>query len=131
LEPVARFGVDAAIVFSDILVPLAAMGVTVEFGDSGPSIPAPLRSVAAIGSLAEFDPREKTPWILETIERLVAALPRETPVVGFSGAPFTLAAYAVEGRTTKDLSHVKTLRFREPKAFARLLDLLARSTVPY
>jgi uroporphyrinogen decarboxylase len=131
LEPVARFGVDAAIVFSDILVPLAAMGVTVEFGDGGPVMPTPLRNVAAIESLSEFEPREKTPWILETIERLVAALPKETPVIGFSGAPFTLAAYAVEGKMTKDLAHVKALRFREPKAFARLLDRLARSTVPY
>jgi uroporphyrinogen decarboxylase len=131
LEPVTRFGVDAAIVFSDILVPLAAMGVTVEFGDGGPEMPRPLRDAAALASLAEFDPHEKTPWILETIGRLVAALPASTPVIGFSGAPFTLATYAVEGKMTKDLVHVKALRWRDPKAFARLLDLLARSTVPY
>jgi len=131
LEPVQRFGVDAAIVFSDILVPLAAMGVTVEFGDAGPHMPSPLRDARAVAALAEFDPHEKTPWILETIGRLVAALPKTTPVVGFSGAPFTLATYAVEGKTTKDLVHVKALRWREPKTFARLLDALARSTVPY
>jgi uroporphyrinogen decarboxylase len=131
LEPVARFGVDAAIVFSDILVPLAAMGVAVEFGDHGPEMPQPVRDRAAIDALADFDPRGKTPWILETIERLVAALPKETPVVGFSGAPFTLATYAVEGRTSKDLVHVKALRWSDPDAFRRLLDRFARSTVPY
>jgi uroporphyrinogen decarboxylase len=131
IEPVARFAVDAAIVFSDILVPLAAMGVAVEFGDGGPEMPRPLRDAAALAALTEFDPHEKTPWILETIARLVAALPSTTPVIGFSGAPFTLATYAVEGRMTKDLVHVKALRWRDSKAFARLLDLLARSTVPY
>ncbi len=131
LEPVTRFDVDAAIVFSDILVPLAAMGVLVEFGDGGPEMPRPLRDAAALATLTEFDPHEKTPWILETIARLVSALPRATPVIGFSGAPFTLATYAVEGKMTKDLVHVKALRWRDPKAFARLLDVLARSTVPY
>jgi len=78
-----------------------------------------------------FAPREKTPWILETIERLHAALSEMTPVVGFSGAPFTLATYAVEGRMTKDLVHVKGMRWREPQTLHRLLDLLARTTIPY
>jgi uroporphyrinogen decarboxylase len=131
LEPVQRFGLDAAIVFSDILVPLQAMGMTVEFGDAGPLLPKPLREAADIAKLSEFDPRRSTPWILATIEALVAALPAETPVVGFSGAPFTLATYAVEGKMSKDLVHVKSLRHRDPSAFAQLLDRLARSTVPY
>jgi uroporphyrinogen decarboxylase len=132
LEPVERFGVDAAIVFSDILVPLQAMGLPLEFDDAGgPKLPQPLRTAAAIDALRGFEPRDKTPWILATIEQLVASLPAQTPVIGFSGAPFTLATYAVEGKMTKDLIHVKGLRWREPKAFARLLDTLARSTVPY
>src|SRR5205823_3043545 len=91
LEPILRFGVDAAIVFSDILVPLAAMGVDVAFGDAGPEIARPVRTADDVLRLAGFDPRESTATILETIERLVAALPAETPVVGFAGAPFTLA----------------------------------------
>jgi uroporphyrinogen decarboxylase len=107
------------------------MGVTVEFGDGGPEMPRPLRDAASLATLTEFDPHEKTPWILETIGRLVAALPASTPVIGFSGAPFTLATYAVEGKMTKDLVHVKSLRWRDPQAFARLLHVLARSTVPY
>ncbi len=131
LEPVERFGVDAAIVFSDILVPLAAMGLRVEFGDGGPEIPEPVRDAAGVGRLSVFDPAERTPWILETIERLCATLPSETPVIGFSGAPFTLAAYAVEGHLTKEMVRVKGLRWRDPDTFRKLLDLLADSTVPY
>ena len=131
LEPVERFGVDAAIVFSDILVPVAAMGVTVEFGDAGPLMPSPARTADDVARLTEFDPHVKTPWILETIQRLCAALPAETPVLGFSGAPFTLATYAVEGKMTKDLTHIKAMRWRDPDTFRRLLDLMARSTVPY
>src|SRR5512143_2586355 len=104
IEPVTRFGVDAAIVFSDILVPLQAMGLELEFEDTGGrKLPKPLRTAAAVEALHDFDPRERTPWILATIDRLAAALPGETPVIGFSGAPLTLAAYAVEGRMTKEL----------------------------
>jgi uroporphyrinogen decarboxylase len=131
LEPVERFGVDAAIVFSDILIPLEAMGLRVEFDDHGPRIVEPVRDAAAVGRLRAFEPREKTPWILETLERLAAALPKETPPVGFSGAPWTLAAYAIEGRTSKGLAAAKGLRWRDPATLRAFLDLLAETTVPY
>lgn len=131
LEPVERFGVDAAIVFSDILIPLEAMGVEVRFGDRGPEIPDPVRDAATVARLRSFEPAEGTPWILETIERLVEALPAETPVIGFAGAPFTLAAYAVEGRITKALHRIKALRFGDPEAFGNLLDHIAELTIGY
>ncbi len=131
LEPVERFGVDGAVVFSDILLPLEAMGITVEFDDRGPLIPNPVRDAIAIGGLRPFDPLAGTPWILETIERLRAELPDDIPVIGFSGAPFTLAAYAVEGRITKSLLHVMGLRWRDPPAFQALLDVMADATIPY
>ncbi len=131
LEPIERFGVDAAIVFSDILLPLEAMGLDVEFDDRGPLIPNPVRSREEVAQLQPFDPTVGTPWILETIERLCDALPRETPVLGFAGAPLTLAAYAVEGRMSKSLVGVMGLRWREPDLFADLLDRLAEATVPY
>jgi uroporphyrinogen decarboxylase len=132
LEPVELFGVDGAIVFSDILVPLQAIGVPLEFEDTGgPKITHPVRTAADVAALSEFDPLEKTPWILETIIILTKSLPAETPALGFSGAPFTLATYAVEGRMTKDLVHVKQMRWREPDTLRSLLDLLARTTVPY
>jgi len=131
LEPVERFGVDGAVVFSDILIPLEAMGVAVDFDERGPVCPEPVRTLDDVRRMTDFDPREGTPWILETIERLVAALPPEIPVIGFSGAPFTLAAYAVEGRITKSLVHVMALRWRDPAAFTELLTRLADTTAPY
>ena len=132
LEPIELFGVDAAIVFSDILVPLQAMGVTLEFEDhGGPKIVHPVRTDADVAALSAFDPMTQTPWILETIILLTKALPPETPALGFSGAPFTLATYAVEGRLTKELVHLKAMRWREPDTLRRLLDVLARATVPY
>lgn len=131
LEPVERFGVDGAIVFSDILVPLQAMGVQVDFADRGPEIGNPVRDAAGVARLRPFDPAAGTPWILETLANLRSAVPAETAVLGFCGAPWTLAVYAVEGRTTKDLVHAKTLRWREPETLRALLGLLAESTVPY
>ncbi len=131
LEPIERFGMDGAVVFSDILIPLEAMGITVEFDDRGPLCPDPVRDADAIAALTPFDPREGTPWILETLERIVEVLPREIPAIGFSGAPFTLAAYAVEGRITKSLNHVMGLRWRDPAAFTNLLTVLADATAPY
>lgn len=131
MEPVDRFGVDGAIVFSDILIPLEAMGLTVTFDDRGPEIPGPLRTAADVDRLAAFDPRERTPWILETLTGLRAAVPKSTAVLGFAGAPFTLAAYAVEGRITKNLVHVMGMRWRDPGLFAHLLGVLAESTIPY
>lgn len=131
LEPIERFGMDGAIVFSDILIPLEAMGVEVRFGDRGPEIPDPVRDATAVAALRPFDPATGTPWILETIERLVEALPTETPVLGFAGAPFTLATYAVEGRITKALHRVKALRFGDPTAFDALLDHIADQTIGY
>ena len=131
LEPVARFGVDAAIVFSDILLPLEAMGQTVTFDDRGPLIEDPVRGRDDVARLRPFDPSAGTPWILETISALQAALPPETPVIGFAGAPFTLAAYAVEGRVTKALRHAVGMRFADPASFQSLLNTFADATVPY
>lgn len=131
IEPVERFGMDAAIVFSDILVPLQAMGVEVEFHDRGPEITRTVRDEPAVAALTRFDPAAKTPWILETISRLAAVLPPEIPVIGFAGAPWTLAVYAVEGRMSKELTAAKTMRWREPETLRRLLFHLAAATVPY
>lgn len=131
LEPVERFGVDGAIVFSDILVPLQAMGVEVDFADRGPEIANPVRDAAGAARLRPFDPAQGTPWILDTLSRLRAALPADVAVLGFCGAPWTLAVYACEGRMSKDLVHAKTLRWKDPATLHALLDLLAESTVPY
>src|SRR5688572_22836776 len=84
LQPIRRFGFDAAILFSDLLVPLEAMGLEVTFTDQGPGLPNPVRTDADLGRMSMFSPQEKTPYVLETIDRLKGPL-GETPLIGFAG----------------------------------------------
>jgi uroporphyrinogen decarboxylase len=132
LQPIRRFGFDAAILFSDLLVPLEAMGLAVEFTDEGPTLPAPVRSDADLGRLQPFDPAARTPYVLETIQRVRAALaPEETPLIGFAGAPFTVATYAIEGKTSKRFIETKKLFYRQPETARRLLELITEATRAY
>src|SRR3982751_5300286 len=89
LQPIRRFGFDAAILFSDLLVPLEAMGLEVEFTDQGPRLPAPLRGPDDLPRVQTFDPTRATDFVLETITQLLPAL-GATPLIGFAGAPFTV-----------------------------------------
>jgi uroporphyrinogen decarboxylase len=130
MQPIRRFGFDAAILFSDLLIPLEAMGLTVEFTDEGPSLPKPVRTVADLARLSAFDPLAKTPFVLETIERVRGML-GETPLIGFAGAPFTVATYAIEGKTSKRFLETKKLFYREPKAARTLLGLIGEATKTY
>jgi uroporphyrinogen decarboxylase len=130
LQPIRRFGFDAAILFSDLLVPLEAMGLEVVFTDEGPTLPAPVRGGADLGRLALFDPAQKTEFVLETIARVRPAL-GETPLIGFAGAPFTVATYAIEGKTSKRFTETKKLFYREPQTARRLLELIAEATRGY
>jgi uroporphyrinogen decarboxylase len=132
LQPIRRFGFDAAILFSDLLVPLEAMGLEVVFTDEGPTLPRPIRTDADLGRIGPFVPAQKTPYVLETIERVRAGLsPTETPLIGFAGAPFTVATYAIEGKTSKRFLETKKLMYQQPQAARRLLALLAESTRDY
>jgi uroporphyrinogen decarboxylase len=132
LQPIRRFGFDAAILFSDLLVPLEAMGLAVEFTDEGPTLPAPVRTDADLGRLAPFDPAARTPYVLETIQRVRAALPpEETPLIGFAGAPFTVATYAIEGKTSKRFIETKKLFYQRPETARRLLELITEATRSY
>jgi len=107
LQPVRRFGLDAAILFSDILVIPDAMGQKVEFVEGeGPRL-EPLRTIDDVGRLDMWSMREKLGPVYEAIEQVKAALPAETALIGFAGAPWTLAAYMVEGRSTRDFRHAK------------------------
>jgi uroporphyrinogen decarboxylase len=124
LQPVRRYGVDAAILFSDIVVPAAATGVGVEVvGGRGPVLADPIRSSADLRRLRPFVPAEDAPFVTET----VAILARElaVPLIGFAGAPFTVASYLVEGGPSKHYEHIKALMHNEPATFAALLELLA------
>ncbi len=130
LQPIRRFGFDAAILFSDLLVPLEAMGLPVAFTEQGPSIAEPVRTPADLERMSAFDPAKATAFVLDTI-RLVRAALGEVPLIGFAGAPFTVATYAIEGKTSKRFLETKKFFYREPAAARRLLALLGEATAAY
>jgi uroporphyrinogen decarboxylase len=133
LQPIDAFGVDAAIVFSDILPPLVGMGLDLDFvkGD-GPRIGNPISSPREVDLLAAPPAEETMSGTLEAIRIVRAELePRGVPVIGFAGAPFTLASYAIEGGTSKDFAKTKAFMLSEPAAWKRLLTKLATVQADY
>jgi len=130
LQPVRRFGMDAAILFSDIMTPVEGMGVKLEF-NPGPVIETPIRSLAQVDALRVPDPEESVPFVLETVRMLSEALPREAPLIGFAGAPFTLFCYLIQGSGSKTFAEAKGFLFAEPEASRRLLEKLAETMVLY
>lgn len=131
LQPFRRLGVDAVIVFSDILIPAEAMGLKLELGDAGPNLPEPVRSKADVDRLRGFDPESDTGFLMEAIRRLVREVGPDVPVLGFAAAPWTLACYMVEGRTKEGFATVKSFLYHEPEAFRALLSKIADATVSY
>jgi uroporphyrinogen decarboxylase len=131
LQPFRRLGVDAVIVFSDILIPAEAMGLPLELGDAGPRLPEPVRSRAEVEKLHLFDPEQETGFLPEGIRRIVRELGPDVPVLGFAAAPWTLACYMVEGRTSDAFAIVKTFLRSEPATFHQLLERIAKATIPY
>jgi uroporphyrinogen decarboxylase len=124
LQPVRRLGVDAAILFSDIVVPLVAVGVGVELrAGTGPVVDQPFRGPADLPRLRALEPELDLPYIAETVKLLVAEL--EVPLIGFAGAPFTLASYLIEGGPSRDYAHTKALMHGDPATWSALLDALA------
>lgn len=131
LQPHRTLGVDAVIVFSDILIPAGAMGLPFELTDKGPVIESPLRTAAQIHELAVFDPEQETGFLMETIRRLTRELGAGIPVLGFAGAPWTLACYMVEGNGKDGFPAAKTMLYSDPELFRSLLDRIARATAVY
>jgi uroporphyrinogen decarboxylase len=131
LQPFRRLGVDAVIVFSDILIPAEAMGLTLELGDAGPNLPEPVRTAADVAKLRIFDPEAETGFLPEAIRRIVREVGHEVPVLGFAAAPWTLACYMVEGRTKEGFATVKNFLYSEPRTFRELLHRIAQATVLY
>ncbi len=124
MQPVRRYGVDAAILFSDIVVPLVAIGVDIDVvAGRGPVVEAPFRGPDDLARLRPLEPDSDTPYVIETVEILVKEL--SVPLIGFAGAPFTLASYLIEGGPSRSFSKVKKLMLEEPGTFDRLLDRLA------
>ncbi|HEY1817580.1 MAG TPA: uroporphyrinogen decarboxylase [Kofleriaceae bacterium] len=128
LQPIDEFGFDAAILFSDILITLPAMGLEVAFPEAGPKLPHPVRSAADIARLAVADP---IPEPVEAIRRIKRALNDRVPLIGFAGAPLTMLTYAVEGGGSKDYAHTKRLLFGSPRDAHTLLDKLARTCAKF
>jgi uroporphyrinogen decarboxylase len=128
LQPLRIVGVDAVIFFSDILIPVEAMGVHVALTDKGPEIASPIRAMADVDRLRIPDPAESMPFVASILKRLRGELKDSVPLIGFSGAPWTLASYIVEGGTSRSYAAIKTLAFREPAVLHALLGKLA-STV--
>lgn len=131
LQPFRRLGVDAIIIFSDILIPAEAMGLPLELEDAGPNLPEPVRTEADVKKLHIFDPEKETGFLMEALRRTVRYAGPDVPVLGFAASPWTLACYMVEGRTKEGFATVKNFLYREPKVFRELLHRIAQATIPY
>jgi uroporphyrinogen decarboxylase len=131
LQPYRRLGVDAVIVFSDILIPAEAMGAPIELGDAGPVITSPVRTSADVEALAPFDPERETRFVGDAIRLLRTALGADVPVLGFAGAPWTLACYLVQGGSREGFPAAKVMLRNDPRVFRKLLEKIARSTARY
>ena len=132
LQPVDILGVDAAILFSDILIPVEAMGMRLEFSDKeGPVLGEPIRSKSAVEKLIIPDVEEDLPFIFDTIKILRKELEHKVPLIGFSGAPFTLATYMIEGGTSKNFLNTKKMMFQSGPVFHYLMEKLTDMIVSY
>jgi uroporphyrinogen decarboxylase len=132
LQPVRRHGVDAAVLFSDIMTPVVAMGVDVELVEGvGPVVSAPIRSAADVARLVVTDPEDTLSSTLETLRLVRGELEDERALVGFCGGPFTVAGYLVEGRPSRDFVRVKELMYREPATWHALMEKLADQFAAY
>jgi uroporphyrinogen decarboxylase len=131
LQPFRRLGVDAVIVFSDILIVAEAMGLKLELGDAGPNLPEPVRSESDVRKLKNFDPERETGFLMEAIRRLVREVGPAVPVLGFAAAPWTLASYMIEGKTKEGFATVKSFMYAEPRTFRELLSRIAQATISY
>ncbi len=132
LQPVNRFPLDAAILFSDILTIPAAMGLGLHFVEGeGPVFERPVRDAATVTKLGVPDPEQDLRYVMDAIRLIRGELAGRVPLMGFAGSPWTLACYMVEGGASKEFALVKGLLYREPATLHKLLDLLARSVALY
>ncbi|MFF2455884.1 uroporphyrinogen decarboxylase [Peribacillus simplex] len=129
--PVEQYDVDAAILYKDIMTPLPAIGVDVEIKSGiGPVIANPIQSVTDVEKLGELNPEKDIPYVLDTI-KLLTTEQLSVPLIGFSGAPFTIASYMIEGGPSKNYNKTKAFMYSEPKAWFALMDKLADMIIVY
>ena len=130
LQPLRRFELDAAILFSDIMTPVQGMGVELEFAP-GPVVRNPIRTDAQIEALPELVPERDVPFVMESIRLIRPNIPRGAPLIGFAGGPFTLLCYLVCGRPSKEFGPARSFLYAQPEAATRLLDKLADAMAAY
>lgn len=132
LMPVTAFGVDAAVLFADIMLPLEPMGISLEIQpDVGPIIHDPIRTRAQVDALRLIEPEEDVAFVLEAIRMVRAELAGRQAVIGFSGSPFTLACYLIEGRPSREYAIAKAFMYREPEAWDALMEKLSTVVIRY
>ncbi|MBU2604109.1 MAG: uroporphyrinogen decarboxylase [Actinobacteria bacterium] len=126
IQPLRRFELDAAIIFADILLPLPGMGIDLEFAQGeGPVIGNPVRSAADIDALRPLTPERDVPFLAEAIKMVRREIEGKVPLIGFSGAPFTLAAYVIEGGGSRNYVHTKRLMYGDPPAWHRFMEKMS------
>ncbi|TAK97995.1 MAG: uroporphyrinogen decarboxylase [Rhodospirillaceae bacterium] len=130
LQPVRRFNLDAAILFSDIMVPVEGMGVDLTYAP-GPVIAHPIRTLKDVAKLRPLVPERDVPYVLETVRMVRAELPPHVALIGFAGSPFTVLSYLVSGKPSKEFATARAFVQSEPEVTAALLDHLADSTAAY
>jgi uroporphyrinogen decarboxylase len=132
LQPLARFPLDAAILFSDILTIPAAMGLGLHFVEGeGPAFEHPVRDAAAVAKLGVPDPETELKYVMDAVRLIRQELAGRVPLIGFAGSPWTLATYMVEGGSSKDFSRIKQMLYQEPRTLQKLLDVLTRAVTLY
>lgn len=132
LQPVNRFPLDAAILFSDILTIPAAMGLGLHFVEGeGPAFERPVRDAATVTKLGVPDPEQDLRYVMDAIRLIRGELAGRVPLMGFAGSPWTLAAYMVEGGASKEFARIKAMLYAEPRTLHALLEVLARSVTLY
>ena len=130
IQPVDILGVDAAILFSDILTPVEPMGMKLDFVP-GPVFENPIRSMADVEKLRIPEMEQDVPYVLETLKILRRELASRVPLIGFGGAPFTLACYMVEGKGSKDFAHIKRMMYTAPAVYAALMEKITMMSMEY
>ena len=129
LQPVEKFAIDAAIIFSDILLPLEAMGIRIEFAQGdGPVIHNPVQTEKDVEALRIIEPEEDLPFVMDAIKRTCKELAGKVPLIGFAGGPFTLASYSIEGGHSRNFVTTKRLMYHNPSSWHLLMEKLAQVT---
>lgn len=132
LQPLRRFELDAAILFADILLLADALGLGLQIVEAqGPVIAKPIRTEQDLAALPTFHPEKDLPYVFKTIALLRKALPATTPLIGFAGSPWTVAAYAVEGKGTKEFYQLRAMLYKQPQLLHQLLTTLTEATIAY